>query len=49
MEAKFAVFNIDRSAHDEDADFLFLGSCDETLPHALDVLNVTGVMKELCI
>lgn len=39
------MFNIDRSAHDEDADFLFLGSCDETLPHVLDVADV---VKELC-
>ncbi|KAK0191220.1 DHS-like NAD/FAD-binding domain-containing protein [Armillaria mellea] len=30
-----AVFNLDRSDGDEDVDFLFLGSCDETLPKAL--------------
>ncbi|KJA16607.1 hypothetical protein HYPSUDRAFT_47223 [Hypholoma sublateritium FD-334 SS-4] len=42
---KVAVFNIDRSAHDEDADFLFLGSCDQTLPHVFDVVDV---VKELC-
>ncbi|KAK7685861.1 hypothetical protein QCA50_011208 [Cerrena zonata] len=32
---KVAVFNIDRSEGDEDADFLFLGPCEETLPIAL--------------
>jgi NAD-dependent SIR2 family protein deacetylase len=30
-----AVFNLERSAGDEDADFLFLGPCEETLPEAL--------------
>lgn len=34
---KVAVFNIDRSNHDEEADFLFLGSCDVTVPEAFDV------------
>ena len=28
---KVAVFNLDRSDGDEDADFLFLGPCEETL------------------
>lgn len=32
---KVAVFNLDRSAGDEDADFLFLGPCEETVPEAL--------------
>jgi len=32
---KVAVFNLDRSSGDEDADFLFLGPCEETLPQAL--------------
>ncbi|KZT26920.1 DHS-like NAD/FAD-binding domain-containing protein [Neolentinus lepideus HHB14362 ss-1] len=32
---KVAVFNLDRSEGDEDADFLFLGPCEETLPEAL--------------
>lgn len=32
---KVAVFNIDRSEGDDDADFLFLGPCEETLPSAL--------------
>lgn len=32
-----AVFNLDRSAGDEEADFLFLGPCTETLPSALDL------------
>jgi len=34
---KVAVFNLDRSDGDEDADFLFLGPCEETLPAALGV------------
>ncbi|TFK56053.1 DHS-like NAD/FAD-binding domain-containing protein [Heliocybe sulcata] len=32
---KVAVFNLDRSEGDEDADFLFLGPCEQTLPAAL--------------
>ncbi|THH11558.1 hypothetical protein EW145_g580 [Phellinidium pouzarii] len=32
---KVAVFNLDRSAGDEDADFLFMGPCERTLPEAL--------------
>ncbi|KAI0269260.1 DHS-like NAD/FAD-binding domain-containing protein [Gloeopeniophorella convolvens] len=32
---KVAVFNLDRSEGDEDADFLFLGPCEERLPEAL--------------
>lgn len=34
---KVAVFNLDRSAGDGDADFLFLGPCEETLPRALGI------------
>jgi NAD-dependent deacetylase sirtuin 5 len=34
---KVAVFNLERSSGDEDADFLFLGPCEETLPAALGV------------
>uniref|UniRef100_A0A8H7Y6Z8 CCR4-Not complex 3'-5'-exoribonuclease subunit Ccr4 n=1 Tax=Psilocybe cubensis TaxID=181762 RepID=A0A8H7Y6Z8_PSICU len=34
---KVAVFNLDRSNNDDKADFLFLGSCDTTLPEVLDV------------
>ena len=30
-----AVFNLDRSQGDDEADFLFLGPCEETLPIAL--------------
>jgi NAD-dependent deacetylase sirtuin 5 len=30
-----AVFNIQRSQGDEDADFLFIGPCEDTLPRAL--------------
>ena len=30
-----AVFNLDRSQGDDEADFLFLGPCEETLPLAL--------------
>jgi hypothetical protein len=29
------VFNLQRSEGDEDADFLFLGPCEETLVYAL--------------
>jgi len=32
---KVAVFNMERSAKDEEADFLFLGPCEETIPQAL--------------
>ena len=32
---KVAVFNLDRSNGDDDADFLFIGPCEETLPEAL--------------
>lgn len=32
---KVAVFNLDRSEGDEEADWLFLGGCEETLPQAL--------------
>lgn len=34
---KVAVFNIDRSKRDEQADFLFLGSADVILPEALSM------------
>jgi NAD+-dependent protein deacetylase sirtuin 5 len=32
---KVAIFNIERSDGDEDADFLFLGPCEESLPRVL--------------
>jgi NAD-dependent deacetylase sirtuin 5 len=32
---KVAVFNLERSQKDEEADFLFLGPCEETIPQAL--------------
>jgi len=32
---KVAVFNLERTPGDEEADFLFLGGCEETLPTAL--------------
>ncbi|KAJ6488525.1 DHS-like NAD/FAD-binding domain-containing protein [Mycena vitilis] len=32
---KVAVFNLDRSEGDDEADFLFLGPCETTLPQAL--------------
>jgi NAD-dependent deacetylase sirtuin 5 len=32
---KVAVFNLQRSEGDEEADFLFLGPCEKTLPLAL--------------
>jgi len=34
---KIAVFNLDRSEGDDDADFLFLGPCEETLPKCIGV------------
>ncbi|KAF7799997.1 hypothetical protein EIP86_011240 [Pleurotus ostreatoroseus] len=34
---KVAVFNLDRSHGDEDADYLFLGPCETMLPQALTV------------
>jgi NAD-dependent deacetylase sirtuin 5 len=34
---KIAVFNLERSEGDDEADFLFLGPCEETLPEALGV------------
>ncbi|KAF8877873.1 sirtuin [Infundibulicybe gibba] len=34
---KVVVFNTERSKGDEDADFLFLGPCEQTLPEVLDV------------
>lgn len=35
LGGKVAVFNIDNSEGDEDADFLFLGPCEETLPQVI--------------
>ncbi|KAF8897309.1 DHS-like NAD/FAD-binding domain-containing protein [Infundibulicybe gibba] len=35
---KVAVFNLDRSDGDEEADFLFLGPCEELLPRALGLV-----------
>ena len=34
---KVAVFNLERSQKDEEADFLFLGPCEETIPQALSL------------
>jgi NAD-dependent deacetylase sirtuin 5 len=34
---KVAIFNAGRTKGDEEADFLFLGNCDVTLPDILDV------------
>ncbi|KAF5369866.1 hypothetical protein D9758_001270 [Tetrapyrgos nigripes] len=34
---KVAVFNLDRSSGDDEADFLFLGPCEETIATALSV------------
>lgn len=39
---KVAVFNVDRSKRDDQADFLFLGPCEETLPEALGINTQTG-------
>jgi NAD-dependent deacetylase sirtuin 5 len=35
-----AIFNLEPSKWDSEADFLFLGNCAETLPDALDVKDV---------
>ena len=34
---KVAIFNLERSKGDDDADFIFLGPCEEMLPEALRV------------
>ncbi|KAF8916628.1 DHS-like NAD/FAD-binding domain-containing protein [Mucidula mucida] len=34
---KIAVFNVDRSNHDDEADFLFLGPCEVLLPQVLNI------------
>ena len=39
---KVAVFNLDRSQGDEEADFLFLGGCEQTLPQALGLAKITA-------
>ena len=36
---KVAVFNLERSEGDEDANFLFLGPCETTLPEALSLAS----------
>ncbi|KAL1739123.1 DHS-like NAD/FAD-binding domain-containing protein [Schizophyllum fasciatum] len=38
-----AVFNIARSDGDEDADFLFIGPCEETLPRILLGVGAVGI------
>ena len=42
---KVAVFNIERSKGDNDADFLFLGPCEETLVKAFQVGSYIGGLK----
>ncbi|KAJ7915497.1 DHS-like NAD/FAD-binding domain-containing protein [Mycena leptocephala] len=37
---KVAVFNLERSEGDTEADFLFLGPCEKTLPEALGLLKL---------
>ncbi|KAK1233928.1 hypothetical protein PQX77_002879 [Marasmius sp. AFHP31] len=39
---KIAVFNLERSAGDRSADFLFLGPCEETLPQALGLVEASS-------
>ncbi|KAI0922705.1 hypothetical protein AcW1_002721 [Taiwanofungus camphoratus] len=43
---KVAVFNVDRSKRDQEADFLFLGPCEQRLPEALgtDVAYISAVL-----
>ncbi|RDB26783.1 NAD-dependent protein deacylase [Hypsizygus marmoreus] len=43
---KVAIFNLERSNKDEDADFLFIGSCDVTLPEALDVKSEIELLEK---
>ncbi|ELU37138.1 SIR2 domain-containing protein [Rhizoctonia solani AG-1 IA] len=38
---KVAIFNLETSSQDSDADFVFLGPCEETLPAVLGVLGET--------
>ncbi|KAI0786339.1 DHS-like NAD/FAD-binding domain-containing protein [Abortiporus biennis] len=42
---KVAVFNLDRSQGDNQADFLFLGPCEETLPMALGLTAESNVQR----
>lgn len=42
---KVAVFNLERTEGDDEADFLFLGPCEQTLPEAL--FGSTGVKSTL--
>ena len=41
---KIAVFNIERSEGDDEADFLFLGPCEETLTECLG-LKLESIVK----
>lgn len=43
---KVAVFNLERSNGDSDADFLFIGPCEETLPEALGISRLSAPPKE---
>ena len=36
------MFNLDRSQGDEEADFLFLGGCEQTLPEALGLAKTAA-------
>lgn len=40
-----AIFNVERTEGDEDADFLFLGPCEETLPRVLFRINDDEVVE----
>lgn len=42
-----AVFNLERSSGDSDADFLFIGPCEETLPEALEIPRLSPPPKEI--
>lgn len=37
LGGKVVIFNLERTPGDEDADFLFLGPCEQTLPTALGI------------
>jgi len=43
--AKVAVFNLERTRGDDEADFLFIGPCEETLPKALGLEDKVNVME----
>jgi hypothetical protein len=43
---KVAVFNLERSNGDEEADYLFLGNCEVTLTDVLGVKDEVGMIRD---